>query len=84
MLYPIAIEAGDDNHAYCVVIPDLNGCFAAGDTREEAIENAKKGAKLHVEDLLEQGEPLPRTKGLSTWQTQEQYKGWTWDIIEIN
>ena len=34
MKYPIAVEPGDKNHAYGVVVPDLPGCFSAGDTLE--------------------------------------------------
>lgn len=41
MRYPIAIEPGDDTHAYGVVVPDLPGYFSAGDTLEEAITNAE-------------------------------------------
>lgn len=84
MLYPIAIETGDTDHAYSVVIPDLKGCFAAGDTLDEAIENAKEAIELYLTDLLEQGNLPPRTKGLEAWQAQEQYKGCSWDTIEIN
>ena len=39
MRYPIAIEVGDKKHAYGVVVPDLPGCFSAGDTLEEALSN---------------------------------------------
>ena len=42
MRYPIAIETGDDSHAFGVVVPDLPGCFSAGDTLDEAIDNAKE------------------------------------------
>ena len=41
MLFPIAIERGDEQHAYGVVVPDLPGCHSAGDTFEEALANAK-------------------------------------------
>ena len=34
MKFPIAIEPGDNSHAYGVVVPDLPGCFSAGDTIE--------------------------------------------------
>lgn len=39
MRYPIVIERGDDTHAYGVVVPDLPGCFSAGDTLDEAYVN---------------------------------------------
>ncbi len=41
MKYPIAIEPGDDKHAYGVVVPDLPGCFSGGDTLDEAMDNAR-------------------------------------------
>lgn len=41
MKYPIAIESGKKSHAYRIVVPDLPGCFSAGDAIELAYENAK-------------------------------------------
>lgn len=38
MRYPIAIEPGDDTHAWGVVVPDLPGCFSAGTTLDGAIK----------------------------------------------
>jgi hypothetical protein len=40
MPYPIAIEPGNDTTAWGVVVPDLPGCFSAGDTLEEAMLEA--------------------------------------------
>jgi hypothetical protein len=37
MRYVVAIEKGDKRHAYGVVVPDLPGCFSAGDTLDEAL-----------------------------------------------
>lgn len=45
MLYPIAIEPGDETHAFGVIVPDIPGCFSAGDTLEEAYANAKEAIK---------------------------------------
>ena len=36
MHYPIVIESGSDTNAFGVVIPDLPGCFSAGDTLAQA------------------------------------------------
>jgi len=46
MRYPIAIESGDSKHAYGVVVPDLPGCFSAGDTLDEALTNAREAILL--------------------------------------
>ena len=37
MLYPIAISMGDDEHAWGVEVPDVPGCFSAGEDLEDAI-----------------------------------------------
>jgi hypothetical protein len=38
MRYPIAIETGDAKHTYGVVVPDLPGCFSAGDTLADSLQ----------------------------------------------
>ena len=55
MRYPIAIETGDSKHACGVVVPDLPGCFSAGDTLDEALTNAREAILLHLEGLLDDG-----------------------------
>ena len=61
MKYPIAIEPGDDEHAWSVVVPDLPGCFSASDSGiDEAIENAKEAIELWIETALDAGEDVPR------------------------
>ena len=42
-----------------VTVPDLPGCFSAGDTLADALENAQEAIALHVEGLLSDGEPVP-------------------------
>lgn len=84
MLYPIAIETGDEEHAYGVVFPDLPGCFSAGDTLEEAINNAKEVVEFYLEDLAERGNLPPLASSLSVLQSDDEYKGWTWAVVEID
>ncbi|NBI12518.1 type II toxin-antitoxin system HicB family antitoxin [[Haemophilus] felis] len=59
MLYPIAIEPGDEQHAYGVIVPDIPGCHSAGDTLEEAYANAKEAIIGHLELLVELGGEVP-------------------------
>ena len=40
----IAIEPGDETSAFSVIVPDLPGCFSAGDTLDEAVTNAEEAA----------------------------------------
>jgi predicted RNase H-like HicB family nuclease len=48
MRYPIAIEPGTETEAFGVVVPDLPGCFSAGDTMEEAMAKARLARAICV------------------------------------
>jgi len=43
--------------------PDLPGCVATGETREEVEANMYEAIKLHTEGLREDGLPTPEGKG---------------------
>ena len=83
MKFSIAIEPGTKKTAFGVVVPDLPGCFSAGDTVEEAFDNAREAIEAHLEVLAEEGQDLPKTKSLSEWQGNREYKGWTWGIVDV-
>ena len=84
MRFPIAIEPGNDTHAFGVVVPDLPGCFSAGDTLDEAITNAKEAMELWLENVIDDGEAVPRNRPLAEHQKKREFKGWIWAMIEIN
>ena len=48
--------AGSNYSAYC---PDLPGCVACGDTREETERLMKEAIELYIETLKEEGKPVP-------------------------
>jgi predicted RNase H-like HicB family nuclease len=83
MKFAIAIEAGTRRSAFGVVVPDLPGCFSAGDTAEEAFENARIAIELHCEELAASGKALPDPNPLKTWRANREYKGWTWGIVDV-
>lgn len=83
MRYPIAIEPGDDAHAWGVVVPDLPGCFSAGDTLDEAIEEAREAIILHLDGLLDDGEAIPQPHPVSEHQGRHEFAGWVWAVVEI-
>lgn len=84
MRYPIVIEPGDAKHADGVVVPDLPGCFSAGDTLEEAIENAEEAILLHLEALVEAGHAPPEPAGMETHRTSPDYAGWIWAVVDVD
>lgn len=84
MHYPVAIEKGDKKHAYGVAVPDLPGCFSAGDTLDEALANAKEAIFLHLEGLLDDRQPIPKPHPLEEHAKKRQWKGWTWAVVEVD
>lgn len=58
MRYAVVIEKGESS--YGAYVPDLPGCVAAGDTKEEAIRLIQEAIEFHIEGLKEEGQPVPR------------------------
>lgn len=82
MKFIIAIEPGNDTAAWGVVVPDLPGCFSAGDSLDEAMENAKEAIELHVQTMLEDGEAIPAPCTLAHWQADPEFSGWVWAVVD--
>ena len=84
MRYPITIESGDARHAYGVVVPDLPGCFSAGDTLDAALTNAQEAILLHLEGLLEDGMALPKPSTIERLRRKREFRGWTWAVVDVD
>ncbi len=56
---PIAIEPGTSNTAFAVVVPDLPGCFSAGDTLDEAFAIAVEAAAASLDAAIDTGAAIP-------------------------
>ncbi len=59
MCYGIVIEKAE--HNYTTYVPDLPGCIAAGESLEETEEAIKQAIQFHIEGLLEDGLPIPKS-----------------------
>ena len=57
MKYAIVIEKTPRN--YAAYVPDLPGCVATADTRDEVVRLMREGIPFHIEGLLEEGESVP-------------------------
>ena len=84
MHYPIAIEIGTDTQAFGVVVPDLPGCFSAGDTLEEALANAEEAIAAWMEAELDAGRSIPLPSAMSALQGRREHKGWAWAIAHVD
>lgn len=83
MRFLIAIEPGDDAHAFGVVVPDLPGCFSAGDTLDDAMDNARVAIDLHCQTLIEDGGDIPAMRPLSVHQADPDFTGWIWAVLDV-
>ena len=84
MRYPIAIEPGSDGTAYGVVVPDLPGCFSAGDTLDEAVANTEEAILLFLDDAIEEGKVPPKASTLEALRQLPDFKGWTWALANVD
>ena len=57
MRYAVVIERTETS--FGAYVPDLPGCIAAGDTREEVVKLIQEAIELHIESLKEDGLPVP-------------------------
>jgi predicted RNase H-like HicB family nuclease len=61
----IVIERANEN--FSAYSPDLPGCVATGDTREEAEANMYDALRLHLRGLREDGEAIPESSTLAEY-----------------
>lgn len=84
MRYPVAIEPGDEQHAFGVAVPDLPGCFSAGDTLDEAIDNVREAIELWLETVIDEGGCVPAPRPISQHQPDPEYSGWIWAVVDVD
>ena len=84
MKYPIAIEPGSESEAFVVVVPDLPGCYSAGDTLDEALDNAREAIELWIETVLDDNGVVPAPSSIDRHQSNPAYAGWIWGVVPID
>ena len=57
MKYTVVIEKTPNN--YAAYVPDLPGCVATANSREELLEEIREAIEFHIEGMREDGEPVP-------------------------
>lgn len=59
------VEQGENG--FGAYVPDLPGCVAVGETREEALRLIGEAVALHLEGLRQEGLPIPRPSSSSEY-----------------
>ncbi|MGZ8847330.1 MAG: type II toxin-antitoxin system HicB family antitoxin [Pyrinomonadaceae bacterium] len=57
MRFAVIIEKGETS--FGAYVPDLPGCIAAAETKEEVLRLIHEAIEFHVEGLREDGQPIP-------------------------
>lgn len=57
MRYLVVVEKGPSS--YGAHVPDLPGCIAAGETKEEVLSLIREAIEFHLEGLKQDGLPIP-------------------------
>ena len=83
MRYPIVIHKDTDSD-YGVTVPDILGCFSAGDTIDEAIQNATEAIECHIEGLLIDGDDIPRPMPMESHHLNPDFKDGIWGIVSVD
>ena len=63
MQYLVVIEQGPSS--FGAYVPDLPGCVAVGDTREEVTRLIQEAIVFHLEGIKEDGLPIPQPHSYS-------------------
>ena len=83
MRYPVVIHKDSDSD-YGVTVPDLPGCFSAGATVDEALNNAVEAIQCHVEVLLIDEEAIPSGSAIELYRRKREYSGGIWALVEVD
>ena len=83
MKFIIAIEPATKKSAFGVVVPDLPGCFSAGETLDDAIQHAQEAIDLHCETLIEDSLDIPPATSIAKHQKDPDFAGWIWAVVDV-
>ena len=65
MKYLVIIEKSETG--YGAYVPDLPGCIAAGETRDEVMALIPEAIEFHIEGLKQDGAPVPQPTSQGEW-----------------
>ncbi|AIN61572.1 type II toxin-antitoxin system HicB family antitoxin [Pseudomonas soli] len=83
MKFPVVLHKDADSE-YGVTVPDVPGCFSAGATVSEALENVQEALALHFEGLVADGDPLPQPQEVDVYLGNPDYAGGVWAVVDFD
>ena len=83
MKFPVVIHKDADSD-FSVTVPDVPGCFSAGSTFSEALENVREALALHLEGLVADDEALPQAQEVDAHLSNPDYADGVWAVIDFD
>jgi len=83
MRFPVVLHT-DDGVRYGVIVPDLPGCFSAGDTFDEALDSVHEAIELHLEGLIEEGGDVPVPRTIAAHRANPDFADGVWAAVDID
>jgi predicted RNase H-like HicB family nuclease len=65
MRYAVVVEKAENN--FSAYVPDLPGCVAAAESREEVLELIREAIDFHVEGMRDAGEAIPEPTAIAEY-----------------
>ena len=63
MKYLVIVEKSENG--FGAYVPDLPGCVAAAETREEVVTLIQEAIEFHIDGLKRSGDPVPKPRSQS-------------------
>ncbi len=83
MRFPVVLHT-DDGVRFGVTVPDLPGCFSAGDTFDEALDSVVEAIDLHLEGIVEEGGEVPVPRAIAAHRANPDFVDGVWAAVEVN
>lgn len=83
MKFPVVIHKDADSD-FSVTVPDVPGCFSAGTTFSEALENVHEALALHLEGLIADDEALPQAQEVDAHLENPDYADGVWAVVDFD
>lgn len=83
MRYPVVIHKDQDSD-YGVLVPDLPGCFSAGKTADDALNNVIEAIECHIEGLLIDEESIPQGLPIEHHRAKREFASGIWALVDVD
>lgn len=83
MRFPVVLHT-DDGLRYGVTVPDLPGCFSAGESFDDALDSVIEAIELHLEGIAAETGTIPLPHPIAAHRANPDYADGVWAAVEVD